>query len=158
MFSILSLTVYAENEKIIERDMFSYHIYHSKAYISGYTGNSTVVTFPGKIGGYEVVGLGKPTSLDPYGNESRISGLESVTEIKINENIKNIYQSAFANYSNLKKVIIPYGVQKIGRGAFANCTNLTEIIFPDSIVSIGFNAFNNTSWYNKQRDGVVYAG
>ena len=83
MFSILSLTVYAENEKIIERDMFSYHIYHSKAYISGYTGNSTVVTFPGKIGGYEVVGLGKPTSLDPYGNESRISGLESVTEIKI---------------------------------------------------------------------------
>lgn len=158
MFSILSLTVYAENEKIIERDMFSYHIYHSKAYISGYTGNSTVVTFPGKIGGYEVVGLGKPTSLDPYGNESRISGLESVTEIKINENIKNIYQSAFANYSNLKKVIIPYGVQKIGRGAFANCTNLSEIIFPDSIVSIGFNAFNNTSWYNKQRDGVVYAG
>ena len=158
MFSMLSLTAYAENEKILERDMFSYYIYHSKAYITGYTGNSAKVTFPKKIGGYEVVGLGKPTSLDPYGNESRISGLESVTEIKINENIKNIYQSAFANYSNLKKVIIHYGVQKIGRGAFANCTNLFDIVLPDSIVSIGFNAFNNTGWYNKQNDGLVYVG
>ena len=149
-------TVYAENTKTFKAESYQYLIYHTNAYIIGYDGESTDIVFPEFIAGYQVVGLGKPEAIDPYG--SRLSGLDNVRTVTIPGSVKKINSSAFSNYNNLKSVIIQNGVQNIGWGAFANCANLETILFPDSIVRIGANAFNRTGWYNKQNDGVVYAG
>ena len=51
-----------------------------------------------------------------------------------------------------------YSVTSIRENAFYNCTHLENITIPNSVVSIGYDAFFNTSWYNNQPDGVVYAG
>lgn len=53
---------------------------------------------------------------------------------------------------------IPDGVQSIGYEGFAGCANLTQIIIPDSVYDIADRAFFNTTWYNNQADGIVYAG
>lgn len=55
-------------------------------------------------------------------------------------------------------ITIPDGVQSIGSEAFAGCMSLTNIIIPDSVYDIADRAFFNTSWYNNQADGIVYAG
>jgi len=52
---------------------------------------------------------------------------------------------------------VPNSVISIGKGAFDSC-GLANIIIPDSVASIGARAFINTTWYDKQPDGVFYAG
>ena len=58
----------------------------------------------------------------------------------------------------MTSITIPNSVTSIGEVAFNGCTSLTSITIPDSVTSIGYDAFYNTSWYNSQPDGVVYAG
>lgn len=59
-----------------------------------------------------------------------------------------------------KNSVIPRdgSVEEIGESAFAGCTGLEEVIIPDSVKTIGGRAFVNTAWYDKQPDGMVYAG
>ena len=64
----------------------------------------------------------------------------------------------FRYCSNLATVNIGDNVKIIPYFAFSGCTGLTSITIPDSVTSIGESAFYNTAWYNKQPDGLVYAG
>ena len=48
---------------------------------------------------------------------------------------------AFANFENMKKLIIPEGVEEIGDFAFHNCQSLVSVQLPDSLVEIGTSAF-----------------
>ena len=41
---------------------------------------------------------------------------------------------------------------------FYGCTGLTSISIPNSVTSIGYNVFYGTAWYDKQPEGIVYAG
>ena len=84
------------------------------------------------------------------------------TELTLPANYKGenyvIGNSAFSGCSSLARVTIPNSVTSIGNSAFFGCTALSNIEIPSSVTSIGDNAFDNTLWYKKQDDCVVYAG
>ncbi len=89
---------------------------------------------------------------------SAFTGCTNLTKITLPDSITSIKDYTFNNCENLTKITIPDSVTSIGDFAFTNCMELSEIVIPDSIVSIGESALDNTMWYEKQPDGIVYAG
>ncbi|MBO5703466.1 MAG: leucine-rich repeat domain-containing protein [Bacteroidaceae bacterium] len=82
------------------------------------------------------------------------SGLSSITIVKG----LNIEEEAFSDCTNLTSVTIGDGTTNIGYQAFYGCINLTSITIGDGDISIREKALDKTAWYDKQSDGVVYAG
>lgn len=62
-------------------------------------------------------------------------------EYVIDENIKEIKQSAFSNIDSLTKLTISKNVEIIHEGAFANCKNLTTLVLENKDVEIKDKAF-----------------
>ena len=83
------------------------------------------------------------------------TGLKSIT---IPNSVTSIENAAFCDCTGLTSITIPNSVTSIKANAFSGCTALTSITIPNSVTSIGSCAFDNTAWYSKQSDGVVYAG
>ncbi|MCQ2449039.1 MAG: leucine-rich repeat domain-containing protein, partial [Clostridia bacterium] len=81
-----------------------------------------------------------------------------VTDLVIPQGVTTIGGSAFSGCTGLTSITIPNSVTTIGGYAFYRCTGLTSITIPDSVTTIGGDAFQNTTWYNNQPDGMVYAG
>ena len=80
----------------------------------------------------------------------------SLSSIEIPNSIILIGSYAFADCTSLTNITIPSSVTSISYGAFSNCTSLTNIEIPNSVISIGDSAFEDTPWYNKQPDGIIY--
>ena len=72
--------------------------------------------------------------------------------------VREVGYDIFFSRRNVTKVVIPSTVTTIHSSAFRDCTKLAAISVPSSVYSIGKNAFDNTAWYNKQANGIVYAG
>lgn len=89
---------------------------------------------------------------------SAFAGCTGLTEVKISGSLKIIDESAFACCENLTEVTIPDSVTHIYDCAFSGCTKLTVINFGSSVIDIWEDAFKNTAWFNKQPNGMVYAG
>jgi hypothetical protein len=56
-----------------------------------------------------------------------------------------IYNYAFAGFSDLTAITIPRGVTAIGDYAFSDCSRLTSLTIPDSVASIGEGALAGCS-------------
>ena len=56
------------------------------------------------------------------------------------------------------KIVLKDGTLGIAGRAFSWNENLTDITIPDSVISVGNRALDGTAWYEKQPNGVVYAG
>ncbi len=89
---------------------------------------------------------------------SAFADCTGLTSIEIPNSVTSIDENTFFNCSGLTSVTIGNSVTSIGSSAFYGCTGLTSVEIPNSVTSIGDFAFYNTAWYNKQPDGLVYAG
>jgi hypothetical protein len=78
--------------------------------------------------------------------------------IVINKAWRTIGRQAFAWRDDTKRVTIEEGVTIIANAAFMGCKNLVAINVPDSVSRVELYAFAYTPWYDKQPDGLVYAG
>lgn len=100
-----------------------------------------------------------PSNTATYPN---LNGTLNIPEIVSYNNksytVVSIGEWAFLNCQGITSIIIPNTVSEIGDYAFGYCPNLSEILIPESVISIGSSSFENTTWYNNQPDGLVYAG
>ena len=79
-----------------------------------------------------------------YPNTEKIedSAREHYTKIIIKEGTKEIEDSAFDGFDNVKSVNIPESVSVIGDGAFYFCRQLRNIFIPKNVKIIGKSAFD----------------
>ncbi len=115
---------------------------------------------------YKVVGMGWATDTDIvipnkiYGKQVveidniAFEDCDTLTSVKIGNNVKVIGGYAFEDCDGLIAVQIPDSVTEIKRSAFYHCYNLTSLTIPDSVTYIGENAFTNCSSLTK----VNYTG
>jgi len=133
------------------------------AYPGGKTGAFTIPDNVTSIGEWAFSNCTNLTNITIPDNVTNIgewafgfcSGLTSVT---IKNGVTRIEGWAFFGCSGLTNIIIPDSVTSIGDQAFRNCTSLASITIPDSVTSIGGAAFYDTTWFDNQPNGLVYAG
>ena len=100
--------------------------------------------------------------IDCYRVDPWFSGLSSLIEVKLGNNVNIIEKNAFKGCTGLVSIKIPYSVTSIGGSAFENCTSLSsveidckyvglwfagltsieEVILGENVTTISDNAFN----------------
>ena len=87
---------------------------------------------------------------------------ENCTQAEISGLLKSklMCYSARAFYGNqtISSLKIPSSVTEIQYKAFAENINLSNITFTNNLEKVASDAFENTAWYKKQPNGLVYAG
>lgn len=113
-----------------------------------YTYNG-VITIPESVFGLTVTEIG-----------DEAFGQCKLTEVYIPNTVKSIGDYAFWLCFKMEKVHLPAFLESIGVSAFEFCNGISKYNFtiPNSVSHVGKNAFSNTTWYNNQPNGVVYAG
>ena len=85
------------------------------------------------------VEIGACSEAVPYTSFSVATNLTAAT---MYEGITSIGQSAFANLTKLKKVVIPNSVTLIGAYAFQGCSGLTSCTIGSGVTEVGESAFS----------------
>ncbi len=65
--------------------------------------------------------------------------------------VTSIAYRAFADNTDLVRVIIPVGVTTVGNGAFANCTSITIAYFPETVTYMAENAMSGCTSFTDMR-------
>lgn len=95
------------------------------------TGDLLVISGNGKMADYI------NNSPAPW-KESYSSGLK---QVKVNNGVTSVGDSAFYSCSSLESVKLPESVLNIGSSAFKNCSSLNSIELPEGVTSIGNYTF-----------------
>ena len=99
------------------------------------------------------------TKVEFLADRLQFSGNLSGTGIEelIFPNVTGIFNGAFKNCKNLKKVVYGGTVSEIGRETYSGCNSLTELTFLDSSSSVLIeeNAFANTGFVNLEFSPTV---
>ncbi len=77
-----------------------------------------------------------------YVGDYAFSGLTSLREVVLPQNMTAVSAHLFDGCTSLSQVVIPSGVSSIGDYAFNNCSSLEEISIPQSVTDIGQYAFS----------------
>lgn len=83
----------------------------------------------------------------PRGSKLSSYSLASTTTV--------IGEYAFYN-TTLKSITLPGKLKTIKTGAFEGCKNLEKIKFPTSLTSADDCGIEDTKWFKKQPDGIIY--
>ncbi len=164
LLSTVCTTSFAHDIEVVNSDGKTIY------YIINDDGNTLTVSFRGnKPNSYEneytgdvdipetVTYSGKTYTVTSISYEA-FSGCSGMTSITISNSVTSIGNFAFWNCGSLTSVSFPNSMKSIGAGAFSDCSGLTSVTIPNSVTSISNDAFAGTTWYDKQPDGVVYAG
>ena len=81
-----------------------------------------------------------------------------VVQVIMPNSITAIGTRAFYFCTGLESIEMSDAVTAIGYQAFAGCSSIQDFDFPNTLQSVGISAFGGTDWYDKQPNGLVYAG
>ena len=76
-------------------------------------------------------------------DEKALESVNTITSIKLANDIEEIDESAFWSCKNLQSIDLPYNLNKIGVYAFSHCTSLKEIILPENVTHLPSHAFSD---------------
>ena len=123
--------------------------------ITGYKGTAEAIRIPSEMDGYIVQRIGeyafsKNTSLTTVVFPDTIevirayafSGCSSLTDIRLNEGLTDIYNDAFFECTALKEIVLPATVLSLSDEVFSGCVNLTDIYLPNGLENIGSFTFS----------------
>ena len=130
---------------------FTYFEKEDGLYITGYTGQDTIITIPNQIEGKKVVGIA----------DKAFAGCSTLENVTLPDTLLSIGVRAFEGCNRLKSIIIPDSVTQIRQSAFIGCSDLTSITIPDSVMQIGGEAFSDTGYWDEDanwEDGALYIG
>ena len=117
LFTILILAmVFISNNSFATTGTYEnlkYEITNNQVTITGYEGEITNITIPGKIEGYPVTKI----------KDSAFSNCKTLKSIIIPNSVTEIGWWAF-QWSGITEIVIPNSVNKIGESAFSYCENL----------------------------------
>ena len=105
-------------------------------------------TYDGKLVSCDSTGT--PDGFYTYKTDSSYDARKAmITDIFVEDGIKEIKEYAFNGCKAVEHITIPEGTNFIGAFAFADCRALKSIDIPDTVVSIGPSAFANCSAIGK---------
>ena len=73
--------------------------------------------------------------------DSAFANCTSIREIVLPQGLTTLGKGAFAGCRALEKITIPNGVRALPENVFANCTSLTDVTLPDKLQTIADGAF-----------------
>lgn len=76
-----------------------------------------------------------------YFDNYPFSGIETISEVKFGDKVKEINYNEFKDCSNLSTIVLGNSIEVINSGAFRGCTGLHSIILPESLSRIETGAF-----------------
>lgn len=148
--------------------------------LTNYKGNETEVVVPEYIGKTKVTSLNNTFNASEYNNVSNIETRKNITKIVLPDSISEIDDSSFKECTKLKEINmpkslkkigtmaffatgiesinIPKTVKKIGYRAFVKCKELNDVTGGEGINTVEYNVFEDSKWYEKQDDGIIYLG
>ncbi len=121
----------AENGETFTNNVLTYAYVDGGVSIVGCEKSATSITIHDNISGYPILSIG----------DSAFADCTKLTEIKIEEGIKEIGDGAFTNCTGLTSIVIPDSVTSLGDAVFYNCGSLTELVLPDHLTALGAYTF-----------------
>lgn len=85
--------------------------------------------------------------------DSAFADFTLVKEVVLPNSLRTIGPAAFITCSSLSSLVLPYKITEIQDGAFVNCEAMTSIVIPGSILKIADDAFYNC--YNLTIVGIA---
>ena len=76
-----------------------------------------------------------------YFDNFPFSGIETISEVKFGDKVKEVNYNEFRDCSNLATIIFGNSIEVINSGAFSGCAGLHSIILPESLSRIETGAF-----------------
>lgn len=74
-------------------------------------------------------------------SDGAFAGCESLVELDIPENIKELGEEAFKGCSALQNLTLHKGIEEIGDSAFEDCVSLRQAFIPGTVKNVGYHAF-----------------
>ncbi len=131
---------------------YSFHRKSKSVRITGYSGVSTEIVLPSRIGGLPVNEIGRrafansdiesvevPDSIRKLGAEAFFGS--GVKRVIFGEGVRDIPERVFYKCEKLRTAALPTTLRSIGREAFFACAELSYISLPRSLGSIGERCF-----------------
>lgn len=115
---------------LVDENSFDWEATEEGAVLTAYTGTETVIELPAKVGGLDLVELGRTA----FANTP-------VVAVKLPDTVKTVGVGSFAYVMTLVKIELGSGVETIEDSAFEGCSALSEINLVDSLRTIGVRAF-----------------
>lgn len=150
----VSVSESAETSLIKTDGDFKYVVLDGTCYVITYTGSSSSVSMPSKMGDYETYSIYDyafyQSKITTVAMSAAVTGVgnyafaNSSLETAYVPALTNVGIGIFSGCSSLNRVTLTSGLTVIAESMFSGCRSLTSITIPDSVTTIGNNAFKNT--------------